>query len=273
MPRHPRHRFVPLLALGLLTQAGCGKKGGTLARILPAALPLVGGLMGLAGGTAGSRATGKPSYTPFGAAPRAPGSQPSSLGPPRNTRGGGLPLSEDGTVPQSLQGQAFRVKASTFGNQKTAKASQDNPDNHLSQGERCVALPADAIGRWVRISKGGNQVYAPVCDKGPWKTDDPYWQTGQRPWAERNVGKQMCGGLDNGQRSCNIRVNGAAIDLSWQTWADLTGTSEAAAKNQGGTVEWLFADRAQGLAWLRQKGELRIAWFPTRPRPWGERRA
>jgi GH25 family lysozyme M1 (1,4-beta-N-acetylmuramidase) len=50
-----------------------------------------------------------------------------------------------------------------------------------------VSLPAAFPGArpLVRLVWQGKAVIAPIVDKGPWYTDDPYWKTAQRPRAER----------------------------------------------------------------------------------------
>jgi hypothetical protein len=87
-----------------------------------------------------------------------------------------------------------------------------------------VSLPADAIGRFVRVTnpENGKSVIAIVLDKGPWNiADDNYVFGGKRPQAET--------GTDLSGRP----TNGAGIDLGEKVYRQLGMTGN----NQ---VSWEF---------------------------------
>ncbi len=66
-----------------------------------------------------------------------------------------------------------------------------------------VALPStSALNSWVEVQYNNKTMKAQVWDVGPWNENDPYWETGTRPLAEKGISKSMQG------------TNGAGIDLS-----------------------------------------------------------
>jgi hypothetical protein len=81
------------------------------------------------------------------------------------------------------------------------------------EGERpLVRVHNPATGEWG---------VATIEDVGPWNTNDPYWETGDRPQAES--------GTDKSGR----KTNGAGIDLS-------PALAEALGIDGMGTVDWDF---------------------------------
>lgn len=86
-----------------------------------------------------------------------------------------------------------------------------------------VALPStNALGRFVRVTKGDKSVIAIVLDVGPWNIhDDAYVFAGQRPAAESGVSISGKG------------TNGAGIDLGEKVWNQLGMVDNS-------DVEWEF---------------------------------
>lgn len=241
------------LVLGVLVTSGCKLPGGGQGAGLASAL---GGLvLTLAAALVGGRPPGAGVASVPGAATASGAATPgvglatpgSVLGAPTQPGGGGLPLSEPGTDATVPSSRAYRVLASSFGPQAIAGRTVEDGNSTLSREERGVALPSRrALGQWVAVRHNGNLVYAPVIDVGPWFTDDAYWESGAQPRAEREKGATKSGTLDFGQRSSNLKVNGAAIDLTWQTWKDL-GVQSTSVMDE---VEWWFVDPTEGARWL-----------------------
>jgi hypothetical protein len=88
-----------------------------------------------------------------------------------------------------------------------------------------VALPhKSALGKNVELRYGNRVLVVPVLDVGPWNIDDPYWQAGDRPAAER------------GRGFYRRPSNRAGIDLSDPVFAAL-------GLRDNDFVEWRFVHR------------------------------
>jgi len=73
----------------------------------------------------------------------------------------------------------------------------------IQPGAMFVALPhRSALRRNVEVRYRERIAIVPVLDVGPWNIDDAYWESGQRPAAER------------GRGAYRTPVNHAGIDLS-----------------------------------------------------------
>lgn len=241
--RHARTRLAPLLPL-LLLGTGCSQQELATAQGILGAIAQ--GLAASSAGTGyGQTPSGVPGGTPAGSSSGLLGTGPGSGAPgattgigPTASKGpsGGLQGGDSGTMRTSDGG--FRVIASSFGTQTIAGTTPEDGNQHLNAEERGVALPdRSALGRWIRVEYQGRTAYAKAIDVGPWYTDDPYWQSGTVPKAVQNQGNTRSGTLENGQRSSTLRINGAAIDLTWKTWSDL-GVSTRSVLSE---VNWRFA--------------------------------
>jgi hypothetical protein len=92
-------------------------------------------------------------------------------------------------------------------------------------GAMFVALPhRSALRRDVEVRYGDRVAVVPVLDVGPWNTEDAYWETGQRPAAER------------GRGTYRVPVNHAGIDLS-------DGVFLALGLRDNDYLEWRFVHR------------------------------
>jgi hypothetical protein len=95
----------------------------------------------------------------------------------------------------------------------------------IRAGAMFVALPhRSALRREVELRYGERVRVVPVLDVGPWNIDDAYWETGQRPAAER------------GRGAFRTPVNRAGIDLS-------DGVFVALGLKDNDYLEWRFVHR------------------------------
>ncbi len=95
----------------------------------------------------------------------------------------------------------------------------------IHDGAMFVALPhRSALRRDVEIRYRDRVTVVPVLDVGPWNTDDAYWESGQRPAAER------------GRGAYRTPVNRAGIDLS-------DGVFFALGLRDNDYLEWRFVHR------------------------------
>lgn len=119
-----------------------------------------------------------------------------------------------------------------------------------------VALPSrKALGKNVQLQLNdaqgaglGNALSAPVKDVGPWRTNDAYWESGARPYAEALKGKKVKWVKGQGYMASTTgrRCNGAGIDISTQLWTKLKpGLSRRQARNMTGSVNWSFGEAAR----------------------------
>jgi hypothetical protein len=95
----------------------------------------------------------------------------------------------------------------------------------VQPGAMFVALPhRSALRRDVELRYRDRIAIVPVLDVGPWNVDDAYWETGQRPAAER------------GRGAYRTPVNRAGIDLS-------DGVFFALGLRDNDYLEWRFVHR------------------------------
>ena len=95
----------------------------------------------------------------------------------------------------------------------------------IQPGAMFVALPhRSALRRDVEVRYRDRIAIVPVLDVGPWNIDDAYWETGQRPAAER------------GRGAYRTPVNHAGIDLS-------DGVFFALGLRDNDYLEWRFVHR------------------------------
>jgi len=95
----------------------------------------------------------------------------------------------------------------------------------IQPGAMFVALPhRSALRRNVEVRYRDRIAIVPVLDVGPWNIDDDYWETGQRPAAER------------GRGAYRTPVNRAGIDLS-------DGVFLALGLRDNDYLEWRFVHR------------------------------
>ncbi len=102
-------------------------------------------------------------------------------------------------------------------------------DGHrIDDAELAVALPFRFSGTRPKVevsNAAGKSVIASIEDVGPWLTDDPYWDLGQRPLAEAGL---ITRGPNKGRTS-----NKAGIDLS-------PALARALGIDGKGQVDWRF---------------------------------
>jgi N-acetylmuramoyl-L-alanine amidase len=147
-----------------------------------------------------------------------------------------LKIAMHGDVTVSINGQDFHnaptippnqcgIIATVFGGESDYNTSAYDPNKVLNDSDLYVALPDRIEGERpsVRVFNlvTGLSAVATIEDVGPWNTDDPYWNTGERPQAES--------GTDTQGRT----TNGAGIDLS-------PALAEALGVDGKGTVDWQF---------------------------------
>lgn len=95
----------------------------------------------------------------------------------------------------------------------------------VQPGAMFVALPhRSALRRDVELRYRDRIAIVPVLDVGPWNIDDAYWESGQRPAAER------------GRGAYRTPVNRAGIDLS-------DGVFLALGLRDNDYLEWRFVHR------------------------------
>ncbi len=106
-------------------------------------------------------------------------------------------------VPPVIKDRQTKITATVFGGSSDLNKSAYT-GKVLNDSDLYVALPYTFKGErpFVRVFANGKTVEAPIEDKGPWNTDDPYWEKGTRPQAES--------GTDTRGRKTNL----AGIDLS-----------------------------------------------------------
>lgn len=90
-----------------------------------------------------------------------------------------------------------------------------------------VALPSrKALGRWVAVRYKNKVMVCKVRDVGPHSIYDPYWESGDKPAAEKGIRLP---------RKWGESKNGAGIDLSNGLW------------------DWLHIKRGKGIAPVKWK--------------------
>jgi hypothetical protein len=117
------------------------------------------------------------------------------------------------------------IICTVFGGEADYNVSAYDEDIILNDTDLYVALPDRFEGErpLVRVYNRatGASAIAEIWDVGPWNTNDPYWETAERPQAES--------GIDMSGRE----TNGAGIDLS-PALADALGIDGM------GEVDWDF---------------------------------
>lgn len=119
------------------------------------------------------------------------------------------------------------IVATVFGG--TSEVERSAYDNHrILENELVVALPYRFKGErptlTVKNIANGKTATATVEDVGPWLTDDPYWERGMRPLAEKP------GPIERGPNKGRTS-NKAGIDLS-------PGLARALGISGRGVVDW-----------------------------------
>jgi N-acetylmuramoyl-L-alanine amidase len=148
-----------------------------------------------------------------------------------------LQITKVGEVTVTINGQDFRnpitnippnqcgIVATVFGGESDHNVSAYDEDVVLNDSDLYVALPDRLEGErpLVRVHNRANSqsAVAEIWDVGPWNTDDPYWETGERPAAES--------GTDEKGRT----TNKAGIDLS-------PALAKAIGVDGMGEVDWEF---------------------------------
>lgn len=103
---------------------------------------------------------------------------------------------------------------------------------HSTEGEVYAALPdRSALNRNIEVSWQGRKLKMPILDVGPWNISDDYWNTGERPKAERNRLDFFSDGFES--------TNGAGLDISEDGWAALGHPQPTKAKE---LVSWRFCN-------------------------------
>lgn len=175
-----------------------------------------------------------------------------TIGQPATSAPGGLQAGDSGTLfgGGAGAGRTFNVICTSFGPQKLAGKTVEDGNMYLSAHERGAALPSrKGLGKWMAVSWKGREVIVPVIDVGPWNIKDDYWNKSGQPLAEREVGQTTRGTLEHGQ-TATLQVNGAGLDLTWQTWKDLGSPTKHVLER----VTWRFVDEATGVAWFQSRG-------------------
>lgn len=129
----------------------------------------------------------------------------------------GQPISGAEPPEEQIPSNQTSIVATVFGGKTDPQ--QSAYDGHLiSDTELGVALPDRFEGTRpkVRVFKGELSVLCDIVDVGPWFTNNPYWETGQRPQAEGDAS-----------------TNGAGIDLT-------PGAARAIGLDGKGKVDWIF---------------------------------
>ena len=125
----------------------------------------------------------------------------------------------------SIPANQCGIVCTVFGGEDDYNVSAYDEDVVLNDTDYYVALPDRFEGDrpLVKVYNCETRLseVAEIWDVGPWNTNDPYWETGDRPQAE-------CG-TDMGGR----KTNGAGIDIS-PALADALGIDGM------GLVDWDF---------------------------------
>jgi N-acetylmuramoyl-L-alanine amidase len=148
-----------------------------------------------------------------------------------------LQITKVGDVTVTINGQDFHnpvtnipdnqtnIVATVFGGESDYNVSAYDEDMVLNDTDLYLSLPDRFEGArpLVRVHNRatGLSAVAEIWDVGPWNTDDPYWETGERPQAES--------GTDEKGRT----TNKAGIDLS-------PALAKALEIDGMGEVDWEF---------------------------------
>jgi hypothetical protein len=135
------------------------------------------------------------------------------------------------SIPPNQRG----ITATVFGGDADYNVSAYDEDMVLNDVDFYVSLPDRFEGErplvQIHNCANGCSEIAEIWDVGPWCTDNPYWETGERPQAEScyEAGQP----LPSGPNAGHIPSNPAGIDLS-PALADALGV------NGMGKVDWNF---------------------------------
>ena len=114
------------------------------------------------------------------------------------------------------------ITATWFGGSGEIEMSAYPPYDRISATEISVALPYRFKGTLPKVevmNEDGDMMRAIIRDVGPWMIDDPYWQTGTRPVAEKCYTSKTP--LPSGPQKGRVPSNPAGIDLSASLAEDL----------------------------------------------------
>lgn len=128
------------------------------------------------------------------------------------------------------------IKCSVFGGARDPNNSAYSPFDKITDTEVSVALPYKFKGDrpWVLVRNRANgyEAFCQIRDVGPWLTDDPYWEEGERPLAETCANNKRP--LPRGPHKGKI-PNGAGIDIT-------PGGARALGISGMAQVDWRFVD-------------------------------
>ena len=91
-------------------------------------------------------------------------------------------------VPAPGEGWIHNITATWFGGSSETEMSAYPPYDRITANEISVALPYRFKGEMPRVevmNEDGDIALAIIRDVGPWMIDDPYWEAGTRPIAEK----------------------------------------------------------------------------------------
>jgi hypothetical protein len=114
------------------------------------------------------------------------------------------------------------ITATWFGGSGETEMSAYPPYDRITADEISVALPYRFKGTLPMVevmNDHGDIMRAKIRDVGPWMIDDPYWETGTRPIAEKCYASKTP--LPSGPQKGRVPSNPAGIDLSAALAEDL----------------------------------------------------
>ena len=114
------------------------------------------------------------------------------------------------------------ITATWFGGTSETEKSAYAPYDRITATEISVALPYRFKGTLPTVevmNEDGDMIPAIIRDVGPWMIDDPYWETGTRPIAEKCYASKTP--LPSGPQKGRVPSNPAGIDLSVALAEDL----------------------------------------------------
>jgi uncharacterized protein (TIGR02594 family) len=124
-------------------------------------------------------------------------------------------LNEKPPLPDDEKGWIHGITATWFGGSSETENSAYAPYDKITATEISVALPYRFPGilPMVEVMNDDGQVeIAKIRDVGPWMIDDPYWDHGTRPIAEKCYASRTP--LPSGPQKGRVPSNPAGIDLS-----------------------------------------------------------
>jgi peptidoglycan hydrolase-like protein with peptidoglycan-binding domain len=124
------------------------------------------------------------------------------------------PAPEPGPEPEP-GGWIHGITATFFGGSSETEISAYPPYDRITATEISVALPDRFTGTLPTVevmNDDGLVMTAKIRDVGPWMIDDPYWDKGARPVAEKCYASKTP--LPSGPQKGRVPSNPAGIDLS-----------------------------------------------------------